>query len=220
MRRSFQNSKRLNLLLFLAVIVAMCGCRSLRYDPNYANLEGNASLNNPLLVPLVDRWVVMDQVSDELDDYFRIAREERIRVTDGILSEGWIETHPKIGATLLEPWHEDSTSGFERIHATLQTVRRQAKVRVIPSGNAYQIDVKVFKELENLDEPVGAAIGGDLYRHDSSLDRDNENRQPIKRARRWIPMGRDLSLEQKILRNIQQRLFKACETCDPSQLPQ
>ena len=160
---------------------------------------------------MLDRWLVMDQVSDELDDYFKIYREERIRIMDGVMSEGWIETHPKIGGTIFEPWNKDSTRGFERLHSTLQTVRRFAKVRVIPSGNSYQIDVKVFKELEFLEQPVGSAINGRLLRNDSSLDVDRANPDVQNPDSQWIPMGRDFSLEQKILRNIQQRLQSKVE---------
>lgn len=161
---------------------------------------------NPLVVPMVDRWQVMEQVSDEVDNYFKIHREERIRVHDGIMTEGWIETHPQIASTLLEPWRRDSTPGFEKLHSTLQTVRRYAKVRVIPTGNNYQIDVKVFKEIEDLPQPLGASVGGQLLRHDSSLDIDRELPQ-LKRANDgWIPVGRDLSLEQTILKYIHTRI--------------
>ncbi|MEM7782392.1 MAG: hypothetical protein AAF623_03495 [Planctomycetota bacterium] len=199
----------------LAFLLIHAGCRALRYDDQYANLQGHPPVENPLVAPLMDRQTLMEQISDEVDNYFRISREERIRVEGGILSEGWIETHPRIGSTLLEPWHEDSTSGFERIHATLQTVRRTAKVRIIPAENAFQIDLKVFKELEDLNQPAGAAIGGRPFRHDSALDIDRENQNFLNLNPGWIPMGRDFSLEQLMLRNIRQRLVKACESDDP-----
>lgn len=163
-----------------------------------------------MIIPMMDRWLVMDQVSDEIDNYFKIYREERIRVLEGIMSEGWIETHPKIAGTIAEPWKKDSTPGFERLHATLQTVRRFAKVRVIPTGNSYQIDVKVFKELEDLNQPVGATARGQL-RFDNSLDRNQFDPWLKKQAAGWIPMGRDFSLEQQILRNIQKRLSRVVE---------
>ncbi len=160
---------------------------------------------NPLLVPMMDRNYIMDEVSNELDNYFRIYKEERIRIDNSLMTEGWIETHPKIGGTIFEPWKHDSTPGFERLHATLQTVRRFAKVRVIPTGNSYQVDVKVFKELEDLNQPVGSPIRGPILRYDDALDVDRED--PLKAsAPGWIPMGRDFSLEQKILGNIQKRL--------------
>ena len=193
--------------------IALTGCRTFQ-DVPVLNPDGHPELANPLPVPLVDRWVVMDQVSDELDNYFRIYREERIRLVENVMTEGIIETHPKIGATILEPWHKDSTRGFERQHASLQTVRRFAKVRVIPAGNGYQVDVKVYKELEDLPEPIHSTITGRTPRHDASLDVDfpEEIYAPFinPKNKGWIPMGRDFSLEQLILRNIQNRLSQLC----------
>ena len=142
-----------------------------------------------MIVPLTDRWLLMDQVSDEIDDYFKIYREERIRILDGVMSEGWIETHPKIGSTLLEPWAKDSTPGFEKLHSSLQTVRRFSKVRVIPTVNSFQIDVKVFKELEDLKQPKLATITGRRFRNDSSLDVDVTDPWLEDLNEGWIPMG-------------------------------
>lgn len=200
--------------------LGLCGCRTFSETP-VTNPLGHAEIANPLVVPMMDRWLVMEQVSDELDDYFKIYRDERIRLVDNVMTEGWIETHPKIGATAIEPWHEDSTPGFERLHATLQTVRRFAKVRVIPAGNAYQLDVKVYKELEDLAEPQHSTVSGRTLRHDSSLDIDLpeefEVPQVIAKNAGWIPMGRDFSLEQQILRNIQGRLNEIAQSgCPPS----
>lgn len=196
--------------LLLAVAVLCCtGCQAFR---SFSGLENQpiptSEVANPLAVPLLDRWLVMEQISDELDDYFRIFREERIRMHDGILSEGRIETHPKIGSTLLEPWRRDSLVGFERLHATLQTVRRFAKVRVVPTGDHYLVDLQVFKELEDLQQPVGSGVSGTILRHDSSLDIDQGNPQLTKNNLGWIPLGRDILLEQQILGNIQARLQK------------
>ena len=202
-------ARRAFIVLIACIILNSIGCRSFR---EYSCLENQPiptpEVANPLAVPMLDRWLVMEQISDELDNYFRIYREERIRMLDGILSEGRIETHPKIGSTLLEPWRRDSLVGFERLHATLQTVRRYAKVRVVPAGDHYQVDLQVFKELEDLPQPVGAGISGEILRHDSSLDIDQERPQLVQNNKGWIPLGRDLLLEQQILKNIQTRLQK------------
>jgi hypothetical protein len=197
------------LLVIATTVLLSLGCRRYALNANAPNLGGKPQVANPLIVPMMDRWFVMDQISDQLDDYFRIYREERIRVIDAVMTEGWIETHPKIGSTVLEPWHKDSTPGFEKAHATLQTVRRFAKVRVIPTGNSYAIDVKVFKELEDLEQPIGAAVSTPTIRHDNALDVDRRNPWLGVPRTGWIPMGRDVSLEQLILRNIQQRLNEA-----------
>ena len=196
-------------LLMSCVILCATGCKAFR---SFGGLESQpipaTQVANPLAVPMLDRWLVMEQISDELDDYFRIFREERIRMHDGILSEGRIETHPKIGSTLLEPWRRDSLPGFERLHATLQTVRRYAKVRVVPAGDRYLVDLQVFKELEDLPQPIGSGIQGEILRTDSSLDIDRQNPELAEAGNGWIPLGRDVLLEQQILRNIQTRLQK------------
>ena len=197
------------LLLMSCAILSATGCQAFR---SFSGLENQpipaTQVANPLAVPMLDRWLVMEQISDELDNYFRILREERIRMHDGILSEGRIETQPKIGSTLLEPWRRDSLTGFERLHATLQTVRRFAKVRVVPAGDQYQVDLQVFKELEDLQQPVGSGISGQILRHDNSLDIDRERLELATSGNGWIPLGRDVLLEQQILRNIQSRLQK------------
>ena len=209
-------SRQAFILLIACVTLSNTGCQSFR---EYSAIESQPiptpEVANPLAVPLLDRWLVMEQISDELDNYFRIHREERIRMLDGILSEGRIETHPKIGSTLLEPWRRDSLVGFERLHATLQTVRRYAKVRVVPAGDHYQVDLQVFKELEDLPQPMGAGISGDILRHDSSLDIDQGRPQLVQANKGWIPLGRDLLLEQQILKNIQTRLQKCASGQHP-----
>ena len=200
----------LKLALLTCVLIGSPGCRLFR-EPAPSTCGPGQGIPNPLTVPMMDRWYVMDQISDELDNYFRILREDRIRVVDSVMTEGWIETHPKIGGTILEPWKKDSTPGFEKAHATLQTVRRFAKVRVVPMGNSYQIDLKVYKELEDLPQPIGSAISGPLLRHDNTLDINHDDPWFYPRNPGWIPMGRDFSLEQKILSNIQDRLAKGIE---------
>lgn len=207
----FETLAKLSLLL---IIGFSSGCSAIRQEPT-TNPHGFQQVSNPLIAPMVDPWLVMEQISDELDDYFRIYREERIRVVDSVMTEGWIETHPKIGATALEPWDRDSTLGFERLHATLQTVRRFAKVRVIPSESSFTIDLKVYKELEDLPQPKHHRVSGKPIRHDNALDIDDLREWVDPPNRGWIPMGRDFALEQQILRNIEARLSGVLDAPGP-----
>ena len=197
----------------LILLTGISGCGNISSGGWGAVSEGvQTGLPNPLSLPLVSRDLVMDEVSDEIDDYFSILREQRIRLNSNILTEGWIDTSPRIGSTILEPWRKDSTPGFEVAHATLQTVRRWAKVRVIPNGNQYLVDVKVYKELEDLQEPEHSTVSGRTARHDNSLDFDRYERDDLllnPPNRGWIPMGRDVALEQTILTNIQLRIEQA-----------
>jgi hypothetical protein len=196
----------------LLLTIGLSGCRlwDLRRE---AKLAGSyPELSNPLAVAACDRDFAMDQVSDELDDYFQIRREQRISLVDNVLTEGWIETQPKIGAGVFEPWRRDAASLEERRLGTLQTIRRWAKVRVIPDGVGYLIDVKVYKEMEDRYPPEHSVVTSGLPRHDQSLDALQDStegfRDPAGSKLRWFALGRDIELEQKILRNIQSRLQK------------
>ena len=192
------------------MLVMLPGCRVFRSVATTSEPTGikQGSPLNPLPVPMLQRELVMDEVSDTIDDYFPILKEERIRNVDGILSEGWIETRPKIGGQIFEPWKRDSTSGFERLHATLQTIRRFAKIRVIPTADSYLVDLKVFKELEDLQQPIGATVSGRPLRIDNALDIDRNELFEVT-TRGWIPLGRDLSLEQEILGHLRVRFQEA-----------
>lgn len=201
---------RWSLMVSLLLFPALTGCAKYFAEPDPAHII-NTGIANPITVAMVDRQWIMDVVSDELDNYFRIAREERIRVVDAVITEGWIETHPQIGSSLLEPWKGDSTPGFEKLHATLQTVRRTARARIIPHYDSYLIEVQVNKELEDRPQPLHSSISSRQLRHDNSVDQDRDEIPIIQAEKGWIPMGRDLTLEQKILQNISSRVTKHCE---------
>lgn len=167
-----------------------------------ASLPG---LQNPLLIPVTDRDLLWEQVIDTLDNYFVIQREERVRQVGDVLLEGRIETFPVGGATILEPWRKDSTHGFERMQSTLQSIRRRALVRVAPTASGYLVDVAVYKELEDLASPQHATVGRSRVRHETTLERDEQEIGADTFTLGWIPLGRDTTLEQRILEEIRQR---------------
>ncbi|MFP6649929.1 MAG: hypothetical protein VB817_10730 [Pirellulaceae bacterium] len=163
-------------------------------------------LANPMVIPVRDRELLWGQLVDTIDDYFRIASEQRVRLVGTVLTEGRIETAPQPAATSLEPWRSDSIPGYHLRHATYQSIRERATVRVIPVADGFKIDVAVYRELEDLDRPEFATVGGATLRHDGSLTRPGEEREerPIRLG--WIPVGRNPALEQAILFQLQQRM--------------
>jgi hypothetical protein len=167
---------------------------------------GPPVLENPLFIPAGDRELLWNQTVDAVDDYFRIEREERVRLIGGVLTEGRIDTFPITGSTIFEPWRRDSTPGYEKLHATLQSIRRRATLRVIPTQGGYLIEVAVQKELEDLDKPEHATAGGATLRHDGSLVRQEGSSGRFSTTLGWIPLGRDLTLEQRILADLRARL--------------
>jgi hypothetical protein len=162
--------------------------------------------DNPMFVPATDIDFLWDQVVDAIDDYFKIAREDRLRLTGNVLTEGRLETFPTIGATYLEPWKKDATPGFERWQSTLQTIRRTCTARVTPTKGGYLIDVAVVKELEDLYQPEQSTIGGAALRHDGALVRTDVRAPRGPTVLGWIPLGRDTLLEQRILADLHARL--------------
>jgi hypothetical protein len=184
--------------------VAASGCQA--WHPLPGAPGGPPPLQNPLPVPAVDREFLWSQVVDTIDNYFKIQHEERVRQVGDVLLEGRIDTLPQDGATVLEPWRGDSTPGYERWHSTLQTIRRRAVVRVMPAATGFLIEVAVFKELEDLITPPLAAAGQAAMRNDGSVDHNTDRPGLGRPPPVWIPLGRDISLEQQILAEIQARL--------------
>lgn len=186
----------------LLILTQFCGCTSVFHR----RASSAGPISNPLFIPPVDRELLWNTTVDAVDDYFRIEREDRVRLIAGVLTEGRIDTFPTIGSTMLEPWRGDSTHGYEKLHATLQSIRRRATIRVIPTEGGYLLDVVVQKELEDLDKPEHATAGGSTLRHDGTIVRQQGPPGRFSVTLGWIPIGRDPSLEQKILGTIASRL--------------
>ncbi len=157
---------------------------------------------NPVFVQARDPIILWENLVDVVDNYFKIASESPVRDLGGVVTEGKLDTRPKIGATLLEPWHRDSADQYSRLEATLQTIRRRAEVQVSPREGGYWVSVLVFKELEDLAAPTGATTSSATFRNDSTLNRVES---PIGEAEvhaGWISLGRDTALEQRIVEEI------------------
>jgi hypothetical protein len=188
---------------------------------------------NPIVVPVTDHDVAWDNIVDVVDDYFKIEREDRVRVVGEFLNEGQIETFPQTGATLLEPWRGDSANFYERLESTLQSIRRKAFIRVIPDAGGYLVDVTVLKELEDVERPMYATTGAATFRTDNTLDRNTEAEptlarqigdqpRPVAHPRPtagWIGIGRDPALEQELLVRIHDRLTHGPLVVRPAPAP-
>jgi hypothetical protein len=162
---------------------------------------------NPILVPVVDEELAWDQIVDVVTDYFTVAREQQARRGGEAWSEGRIETAPLTGATWLEPQRHDSVGNFNRWESTFQTIRRRATVRVMPDAAGFLVEVIVEKELEDLPAPEGATAGSYVFRTDTSLPtRRREEVSRLHSSPRWLQLGRDPELEQRMLADIHARL--------------
>ena len=171
-----------------------------------------AGPKNSVVIPPLDAEQVWSQMVNVLDDYFKVQSEQRVVFSNGVPAEGRVDTYPQTGATLLEPWRGDSVGFRERLESTLQSIRRTASMRLIPDPAGWRIETVVLKELEYLPRPMRSTTGGASFRNDDSLYRYGtplptlgqqvgDQPRPVANPTPnlgWIPLGRDVLLEQKM----------------------
>ncbi|HVC93932.1 MAG TPA: hypothetical protein VND64_09585 [Pirellulales bacterium] len=161
---------------------------------------------NPVFVPIADRDYVWDRLVDMVDDYYKIKREDRVRLVDGVLTEGRIETVPDTSSTLLEPWRMDTVTFYDKLIATFQTMRTYTIVRVMPAEGGFFVELIAYKELEDNPRPLFSTAASGTLRYDTSQAHTKllvEDQVPTKG---WIPQGRDPLLEQRMLDQLLSKL--------------
>ncbi|MCY2981977.1 MAG: hypothetical protein NTU79_25230 [Planctomycetota bacterium] len=165
-------------------------------------LGPKTNLANPINVNTQDSEFLWNQIVDTVEDYFQIKSEQRPTRDNTQWFEGRLETFPQIGATYLEPWRKDALEGFQRWQSTLQTMRRTANIRVIPTNEGFSVGIEVIKELEDVDRSQFSSEGSAIARHDGTIVRTGANLtgQPITLG--WIRQENDADLEQRLLREI------------------
>ncbi len=162
---------------------------------------------NPILVvpgkPTPEGYaVVYERVLEAVNDYFEILPGPRFA--------GQVETKPKVASGYEQPWKYGSPDPRERLLATLQTLRHRAVVRIMPGERGgFKVYVEVYRELEDIDTPLGAQRGAAVFRELPTVDRRIDATGLVTpQARQWIPAGRDPAYEQLILRKIQEKLCR------------
>ncbi len=196
---------RFSIILLLTLFV---GCSSYRpFTTRELSWQMNApTAKNPIFVQVADHQFLWAVVVDVVDSHFEIAREEPIRLFDNVLTEGRVDTKPKIGASLTELWHADSVGLRERFDCTLQTIRRKVVVRVIPVNGGFQIEALVHKELEDLKKPIQATASTGNMRFTNDVDSFTDQIDINPASTGWIMLGRDTAMEERLLLEIMYRL--------------
>jgi len=184
------------------VVALLCGgCMSGPLLDNPRRVAASVSAASPSPNPV---WIhqgpdaynlVFEKVYDILSEYFEVSFPNRY--------DGRIETFPRIAPGLEQPWKPGSPDFSQRLLATLQTIRHRAIVLIRPADDGgYFVDVKVFKELEDLARPSRATAGAASFRSDNTLQRQFEVIDANVVSFSWIPLGRDVKLEQVLLTRI------------------
>jgi hypothetical protein len=179
------------------LLVGLCltgcaGLRPARFSP--------APVSNPLPVQAANDEVLWERTIDVLHEYhFSIERENRVARV--------IETAPRIGSSLLEPWHKDSPGFANRLESSLQSIQRRVVVTLIPadefgSSGVYHVLVQAFKEREDIRGKSVKSPGGATFLESEPLGVDLDPVVGQTGPSEFIPLGRDAALEQALLQSL------------------
>ena len=181
-------------------ILGTAGCASVPPVDNPALVQPGC-VENPVLLapglPTPDGYAATyERVLDAVDDYFDIKPGSRY--------SGRIETVPRTAPGYEQPTKPGSPDRYERLLATFQSIRHRGIIEIqAGERGGYLVYVEVLKELEALPQPTLAVAGPAAFRQAPIVPQ----RQSIVNADavegNWIPLGRDVAMEQAILRRIQ-----------------
>jgi hypothetical protein len=162
---------------------------------------------NPIYLPPLPYGKVFEALLHVLRDYdFEIAQSNRY--------DGRIETIPRTAPGLIELFRPGSPDLYDRLLETTQSYRHRVTVIVRPATNpldprqngGYFVEVIVRKELEDLARPIRSSMGGAIFRTQNNVARQFEVVDPAFFDSFWIFKGRDVPLEQELIRRVKNRL--------------
>ncbi len=161
-----------------------------------------AMVQNPFFVPAANEEQVWERTVDVVHDYFEIERENKL--------DGVIETQPKVGASIVEPWHRDTPGVANRLESTLQSIRRRAYINIMPTNGGYLVGVEVYKELEDTGGyATNTSTGAATFQPINPLQRDLTLVVDQPPTTGWIVKGRDESLESEMLISLQRAFARS-----------
>lgn len=183
--------REISLLLAGCWFAAGCSAQRPYLGPSVAT-----PVANPVYVRAQSADGLWERTIDVLHGFqFQIEREDRLT--------GVIETEYTTGSNCLEPWRRDSVGHVNRLESTLQSIRRRVRIRLAPGNGAYVVSVEAFKEKEDLPGLAANSPGGATFQENTPLERDLNPVVGQTKFSTWIPLGRDLALEQAILSQLQ-----------------
>ncbi len=198
-------SGKLHHVLILGIAVAASSCAAMQPTSTaphgYASTAANGPIANPIFVaansgnPESDLFV-SERAADVLARYnFEIDTTNQV--------EGTIATQYKVGSGVLEPWHHESVGLGNRLESTFQSIRRKVLVHFVRVEGGYLVTVEALKEIEDLTAPTPNSPGGSTFSPNYPLRRDLNQVLGQAAPPGWIPLGRDVALEQNMLCRLQ-----------------
>jgi len=183
----------------ITTIMLATGCMTgpILDNPALIRPDPKVNVENPVWMPSDPNnyGKVFENVLDIMTDYFEVSYSNRYG--------GVIETFPRISPGFEQIWKPGSPDAYQRLEATLQTIRHRGSVLIMPAEDGgFFVQVTIYKELEDLSQPIRASAGAAAFRSDFTVDRQFEVIDPTVFESNWIPRGRDTEMEQAILQRL------------------
>jgi hypothetical protein len=197
-----RTGRRLGIIVMLA---GLAGCQAfgpmMREPPSI--IPAGAVVDedqNPVFIPPVSYGHLFETLLHVLHDYdFDIADSNRYG--------GHIDTVPRVAPGVGQLFKPGSPDLYDRLLATFQSYRHRVSIVIQPANNCgYFVEVVARKELEDLPKPIRSTVGGAIFRTENNVDRQFEVIDPTFFDVNWIFKGRDVPLEQEIIRRIKKQL--------------
>jgi hypothetical protein len=184
---------------WLCLLAAGCMTGPLQDNPIFVRPDPSITVANPIWVPSLGVEGayprVFERVLDILSDYFEIRWTSRY--------DGRIETFPRVSPGYEQIWKPGSPDAYQRLEATLQSIRHRAEVLIEPAADGgFFVHVTIYKELEDVPRPIRATAGAAAFRTNVTVERQFEVIDQTIYESNWIPMGRDCEMEQLILQRL------------------
>jgi hypothetical protein len=188
----------------LALIATLgVGCSSAPTSASFAEMtpfvpasDPYVNDRNPVYIPLSEYGRVYENCLQVLGEYgFAFAETNRY--------DGRIESMPRTAPGLLLFLKPGSPNLYERTLATTQSYRHRVTIILQPADQGgFFIEVIARKELEDAARPMRSLVGAASFQTDNNVNRTTEVIDENSFDTAWIYKGRDVCLEQEIIRRL------------------
>ena len=193
---------RLRKLWAATLVAGLAGCQtnaSLVEAP--ALIPGGAIVQydeNPVFIPLGP-----ESYGQVFETCLQVLHDYQFEIQESNRYDGRIECLPRVSPGLGLFFKPGSPDLYDRLLATTQSYRHRMSIVIQPADNGgFFVEVVARKELEDLARPIRSTVGAAIFRTENNVDRQFEVIDPTYFDTGWIYKGRDVPLEQEIIRRI------------------
>ncbi len=192
---------KLGKIWILLLAAALAGCQGMTPIEGPVFIPAGAEVihdQNPVFIPLGP-----DSYGQVFENCLRVLGDYGFEISESNRYDGRIECLPRTAPGLglfLKPGSPDL---YDRLLCTMQSYRHRVGIVIQPADNGgFFVEVVARKELEDVPRPIRATVGAAVFRNEPTVERQFEVIDPVFFETGWIYRGRDVPMEQEIIRRL------------------